>query len=454
MMLETSLLQLIIPEFEALYCFAPKSRYHFYTTDEHTLLAIGRIERLATGRGVDALHRTISRMPNMENLLLALLLHDIAKPAETKEAEHVEQGALIAENVLSGLGFSGDIRRVSGLVKQHLILEQYAFRRDSTRRETIESFCEIIGSRDFLDELYLLTYADLAAVRAGVWSEWKQALLTEFYLKSVDLLDGRTGEPEIKKEPVVDPELYALAGKKRVEQHLGGLPGRYGLEFDSREIATHIDMGERIKDRKASLTCSNLITFSELTIVTSDREFLLSDICGIFSVNNVSIFEARIFTHEKGLVIDSFRVVDNERQGPLGSHVAEDIESDLRKVLAGEATLPDMLEKHSRRWKWKSGGEAVIPLDIKFEESEHHSIIDITGPDKIGLLYVVTRAISSLGLMIHSAKIATKVDGLIDSFYVTDAENRKIGVTIQKEEVESKIKESVDRYLNSGSLSI
>ena len=47
-------------------------------------------------------------------------------------------------------------------------------------------------------------------------------------------------------------------------------------------------------------------------------------------------------------------------------------------------------------------------------------------PDKIGLLYQITNKMNELGLVIYFAKISTKADDIVDSFYVLDRNGKKI----------------------------
>ena len=57
----------------------------------------------------------------------------------------------------------------------------------------------------------------------------------------------------------------------------------------------------------------------------------------------------------------------------------------------------------------------------------------------LGLLHTITRALSKCNVVIYSAKISTKEDGLIDSFYVLDNMKKKIGLNITKEDVRNSI---------------
>jgi [protein-PII] uridylyltransferase len=47
-------------------------------------------------------------------------------------------------------------------------------------------------------------------------------------------------------------------------------------------------------------------------------------------------------------------------------------------------------------------------------------------PHRIGLLYTITRTLYELGISVHRAKIGTYLDQVVDVFYVTDEQDRKI----------------------------
>ncbi len=71
----------------------------------------------------------------------------------------------------------------------------------------------------------------------------------------------------------------------------------------------------------------------------------------------------------------------------------------------------------------KSGKVKVV-----FEKQEKYTIIDIYSPDRLGFLYQVTSKMNELGLMIYFAKISTRGDDIVDSFYVLDRTEKKISI--------------------------
>ncbi|MCH7818411.1 MAG: HD domain-containing protein [Candidatus Marinimicrobia bacterium] len=449
---ETGILKIIIPELDDMYCHAPKSRYHFYTTDEHTMKALEVIERLDSSDGIGELKEVLRMVKGKNELLLSLLFHDIAKPRETTEAQHVLDGAEEARRILEKLGYEGDIDLVERLILNHLVMEQTAFRRDISLLETIELFCMKIKDVKTLNALYLLTYADLYSVNPTVWSEWKRMLLSNLYKNAADYMNGYYRKDKNLENTDLLEDLRESHSEKQVKSSLAMLPISYQHEFDSRQISDHISIAEKIKTEIVSVKCKSLYNFSEVTIITGDRKFLLSDICAVFAVNNVSIFEAKIYTRTDGIAIDNFHVVSSKERKPLSTETINELKGDILKVLKSEIELKDLFERHKRRWKWKYKVALDIPIRIEFDESKDFSIIDITGSDILGLLHSITRALSKCDVVISSAKISTKEDGLIDSFYVLDNMKKKIGVNISKEDVRKSITNEVNNSFFRGTV--
>jgi [protein-PII] uridylyltransferase len=57
----------------------------------------------------------------------------------------------------------------------------------------------------------------------------------------------------------------------------------------------------------------------------------------------------------------------------------------------------------------------------------------------LGFLYRITGTMSMLGLNISFAKIATRIDGIVDSFYILDLSGKKVDDSGQRSYVRSEI---------------
>jgi len=73
------------------------------------------------------------------------------------------------------------------------------------------------------------------------------------------------------------------------------------------------------------------------------------------------------------------------------------------------------------------------------KSSSFFTIIEVFAYDFPGLLYRITDAITRCGLNISVAKIATKVDQVVDVFYVRNGDDAKVDDAARVEKIKSEI---------------
>jgi [protein-PII] uridylyltransferase len=86
------------------------------------------------------------------------------------------------------------------------------------------------------------------------------------------------------------------------------------------------------------------------------------------------------------------------------------------------------------RRKWgQEQAEASLQLTASSHEvridnnaSDRCTLIEVFTFDRTGLLYELARKLHEMKLVIHHAKIGTSVDQVVDVFYVTDRQGRKV----------------------------
>ena len=84
--------------------------------------------------------------------------------------------------------------------------------------------------------------------------------------------------------------------------------------------------------------------------------------------------------------------------------------------------------------------DAPVTVVVDNEASDFSTVIEVGGPDRIGLLYDITSALAELQLDVHLAKVATYTDRVVDSFYVRDALGRKVTEPAQVAEIEGALR--------------
>ena len=103
------------------------------------------------------------------------------------------------------------------------------------------------------------------------------------------------------------------------------------------------------------------------------------------------------------------------------------------------------------RRTWQVGGHRPVrvpgvPTRVNIDNSTsgRFTIIDIFTHDRTGLLYAITRTLFELGLSVGRAKIGTFLDQVVDVFYVTDQQDRKIKDQRRLEEIRQRLLEVVE----------
>jgi [protein-PII] uridylyltransferase len=429
---ELGILERIIPEFGDLVAFFQHNQYHYYTADEHTIIAAEKLQDLA--RDDSVLGEVYRGMEDREPLYFAALFHDIAKPRRVIDHEII--GADMAEEILTRLHRTDRLEDIQFLIRHHLMMEQVAFRRNIYEHETIDEFASRFSSQAQLDILYLLTYADLSAVNPKVWTDWKSQLLQELYLRTSDIVARNIDDVQklqryrSSMNRIIE-KISSHHSEDSIREHIDQFDDRnYIASFSDKEITQHIETIER-KQRSGETVTMHFThhrAFTELTIITKDRPYALSDFCGVLTVCDANIIDANIFTRADGIIIDKFRVVDFINNSALSDEKCNTIKQLLDDLASQRLTnVGELVERQRRKWKRRHAKQpkAQQSIRVKFDSTPHHTIIDVYGPDVVGLLYTVTRTLSELGLNIYFAKIASRVDGIVDSFYVlTEAGER------------------------------
>jgi [protein-PII] uridylyltransferase len=416
MMNDADVLGKIIEEWGKLVAFFQHSMYHYYTTDAHTLIALEHAEKLQKSGSV--LGKTFCSFSNKETLYLAILFHDIAKPLGIQG--HEITGVDVWKKVQARFGFPDEHDDVAFLIRNHLIMEQIAFRRNTKDRSTIEEFSKFFSRPEQLDLLFILTYADLSAVNKNVWTSWKEMLLEELYLKTRKYLTQKSEFSEqIFSTPYSQKELDEFESQIRILETVSVL-------FKNEEAHTKV------------------------VVITHDAPFLLATVCGVLSANDASIFDAQIYTRADGFVMDSFRVVDAATKKVLTLEQQTMIVRDMENVLTQKESLEKLFERHHRRWKRRAKPlmHPNIRIDVDFHDSAQHTIVEIYAPDMNGFLYKITQTLSKAKLQIDFAKLATRGDGIVDSFYVRTKDGMKISSDEEKLFLREKILHTIQQLMN------
>ncbi len=447
---EAGVLGRFLPEFGKIVAMMQFNMYHHFTVDEHLIRTVGVLRGLESGTLTGDHPLSAALFPTLTSrraLFVAGLLHDIAKG---RDEDHSIAGERVVREMCPRLGLSSaDTETVAWLVRHHLLMSETAQMRDLNDFKTILDFAGVVQSPERLKLLLILTVADIRAVGPGVWNGWKGQLLRTLYTEAEPVLTG--GHTSItRKERVADaqaqfltkfPKLQDDEQQKILHRHYDA----YWLNVPIEQQLRHEALIARAAPRDVTTDVKSdaFAAVTEVTVYAPDHPRLLATITGACAAANANIIGAQIFTTTDGMALDTILLqrefaeeVDEKRRA---LRVAETI----TKALRGQLRLREAIAQ-ARKPEYRANAFSVEPrVIIDNTSSNKHTVIEINGLDRVGLLHHLTDALFQLNLNIASAHITTFGEKVIDVFYVTDL----TGAKIENEQRHAKITQALMQVL-------
>ncbi|MBO6827915.1 MAG: ACT domain-containing protein, partial [Sneathiella sp.] len=187
-------------------------------------------------------------------------------------------------------------------------------------------------------------------------------------------------------------------------------------------------------------------SITEVTVYTADHPGLFARIAAAMSLSGANIVDAKIHTTTDGMALDTFFIQDSEGDVyDQGGRMAK-LRETITATLSGEIKTHKELDKREQsnipnRTKVFIAQPSVL---VNNEASNIHTVVEVRGRDRVGLLADVTRALFGLSLSISSAHISTFGERVVDVFYVKDMFGLKITNKVKIKNIEDKIMEVLD----------
>lgn len=411
---EAGILGRFIPEFRRIIAQMQYDMYHVFTVDEHTLHAIDLLNRLERGllkAEAPLPSRLVHQVQSRRALYVALFLHDIAKGSGGK---HSQNGERIAKKLGPRFGLDPEeTETATWLVGAHLDMSHVAEKRDLADEKSVADFAASIQSPERLKLLTVMTTADIMAVGPGRWNNWKAALIEELYTRTESLLTGKTAAtPDLRFSAAQNK---ALAKAQKSENPL-----------------------------EISIDHNDALSTTEVLVCARDRKGLFALLAGAFSACGLNIINARADTTANGLAVDVFQLQDSSGKSIENARQLEKLKETIESVLRDSGSIGPALEKRRKHHKGRQRLFEVIPrVIVDNEASNIHTVLEINGQDRIGLLYDLTSALTDMGLQISTAKISTYGSKAVDVFYIKDGFGLKILKPERLEEIRQKLLEKL-----------
>jgi len=432
-----------IPDFGRIIAQMQFDMYHFYTVDEHTLNAVGILNRIEIGEAAARFplaSELIGQIASRRALGFAVFLHDVGKG---RGGNHSEIGGTIAERLGPRLGLAAEeIETAAWLVRWHLAMSGVTTRRDLEDPRTVQDFAALVQSPERLKALTVLTTVDISAVGPGRWNNWKAGLLEDLYHRTAEALAGSvTSSQGTERVSKIKADARALLVEwddaQFAEFAALGANG-YWLAFDAATHARHARLVHDLERDNLPLVVETRSDpqrdATEVTIHAADHPGLFACLAGAFAIAGLSIVDAKIFTLANGKALDVFWAQDISGD-PMSNAKRAKLLVMIERMLAGSLSMEEMGRLNVKQPERMRSFQVTPRVLIDNEASSTHTIIEINGRDRPGLLHDVTMALTRLNLQIASAKISTYGHKVIDIFYVKDIFGLKVVETTKHKRI-------------------
>jgi len=386
---QRDLITKVLPEWAPVRSKPQRNAYHRFTVDRHLWQTVANAA---------ALIDTVSRA---DLLMLGALFHDIGKGYP---GDHTEVGIEMFAYIGPRMGLSQeDTEIVSSLIQHHLLLADTATRRDLSDDATITGVASQIKSSVALDLLRALTEADSKATGVSAWSDWKAGLVYEL--------------------------------TERVHHVLGG--------GDVRDVIWKLFPDAEVLEMMAEGRFAVCTTEDSITVVSPDRPGTFSKVAGVMALHGLDVLGAEAHSDEReaetAMAASEFRVLPPKDRPIEWARIVDSLERALKNQMALEARLAERAETY----KVRRVRTAVAPADptVRFDNaaSSNSTLLEVRAPDRVGILYSITKTIADTGLDIRHARVQTLGNEVVDTFYVRTTDGQKVTDPVHQSEVERAI---------------
>ncbi|ARU89383.1 [protein-PII] uridylyltransferase [Pseudomonas sp. M30-35] len=428
-----------LPEFGHIVGQMQHDLFHIFTVDAHTLNLIKHLRKfkwVEMAEKFPLASKLMDKLPKPELIYLAGLYHDIGKG---RGGDHSELGAVDAEAFCARHQLPDwDSKLIVWLVQHHLTMSTTAQRKDLSDPQIIHDFAMLVGDHTHLDYLYVLTVADINATNPTLWNSWRASLLRQLYTETKRALNRglenrleREEQIRLTQTAALDTLVRSGTDPDEAEQLWSHLGDDYFLRHTASDVAWHTEAIIQHPNDGNPLVLIKETTQrdfeggTQLFIYAQDQHDFFAVTVAAMAQLNLNIHDARILTSTSQFTLDTYIVLEGDGSS-IGDNPARimQIRQGLIDALINPDDYPNIIQRRvPRQLKHFDFAPRVT---IHNDAQRPLTVIELTAPDRPGLLARIGRIFLDFDLSIQNAKIATLGERVEDVFFVTDANNQQL----------------------------
>ncbi len=422
--------------------------FHVYTVDQHTLFVIRNLRRFTLPEFRDEFplaSEIIQNVVKPERLYLSGLFHDIAKG---RGGDHSTLGEEEVESFARLHNLSDyDTRFIKWLVRNHLIMSWTAQRQDISDPDVVMAFAQKVGDQEHLDNLYLLTVADMRGTSPVVWNTWKGRLLSQLHTATTRLLRRGIAQPIDVDAHIADLRQAALdllrpsgLDPGLVVKFWQDLDAEYFLPYDAESLAWQAQVIAGAHASELPIVATRYtpdLGGNEFLVYTPDRDDLFVIITAGLGRLNLSIVDARIHTLRNGFALDTFVVLDHNGKAVSDARQLAQLQKAMRDQLLNPRPGKDLQSAQLTRQLKHFPIETRVTFSPSLKGQQ--TIMEVAAQDRTGLLHQVALALKTCHVNLIAAKVSTYGERAEDIFFINGRDHKPLTDKEQLTSLEAEI---------------
>ena len=137
-----------------------------------------------------------------------------------------------------------------------------------------------------------------------------------------------------------------------------------------------------------------------------------------------------------------------ETENPTDAELWSRVRADIEAALAGELDVDAMVAEARRAYRAstsvrKARQRIHTNVSIDNDVARGQTVVEVHAADRSGLLFTLASCLYALGMRISSALISTRVNRVVDIFYVTEADASKITDPARHDQVREAVLDAI-----------
>ncbi|MEA3553825.1 MAG: HD domain-containing protein [Campylobacterota bacterium] len=392
------LLVQIIPTLKKIINQPQFDGYHKHPVDIHSIKTLYHIENIKDEFVLNMYNRFTLNQKFVLNL--AAFFHDCGKG---RGKDHHVVGQNLFRKFAKSLNISEEnINLASLLIRYHNMMTKIATTEDIYSQTTILAFTGIIKSKEALELLYVLTYADINSVDSKLYKSSTSSLLKELYLQSIPAFDNKellkiSSRRVAKENTIKNHKLFIESSRIMKKKILNINSNQMFLKYKAEDI---IKISFAAKDTEKfyfTLNNDNNLIIRITRAVPLNLGYLLGKI-QFLNITSMGIY--KLFDDKKFFEISFDSKLDNE-DIPFVEQIIQD-SFDMEKSV--KLKKPNIIKEQ---------------ITINCDHTDELALMKIETKDQKGLFSYIAKVFDDFDIEINSAKIQSNRGKANDLFLIS-----------------------------------